>query len=152
MKATHNPLEQAARHLRFPDTADPELSPGLLLRCAAHYLTAYGRTVGEFFDLLSDQPWPPACATGAINIAAHGKAILCADDSAEDAVTDAAIAAIRVFAASLDTDYAHGDTTTSAIDIIAAFNDHPDSTTAQVVKALTEAADEWDRLHPGGAA
>ena len=152
MKATHNPLQQAARHLQFPDTADPALTPGLLLRCAAHYLTAYGRTVGEFFDLLSDQPWPPACATGAINIAAHGKAILCADDQAEDAVTDAAIAAIRVFAASLDVDYANGDTSTSAIDIIAFFNDHPNTTTAQVVQALTDAADDWDRLHPGGAA
>ena len=152
MKATHNPLEQAARHLRFPDTADPALTPGLLLRCAAHYLSTYGRTVGEFFDLLSDQPWPPACATGAINIAAHGKAILCADDQAEDAVTDAAIAAIRVFAASLDVDYANGDTSTSAIDIIAFFNDHPNTTTAQVVQALTDAADDWDRLHPGGAA
>ena len=155
MKATHEPSIPAAwTRLNVPGSADPALTPSLLLRCAALYLTAYGRTTGEFFDLLADQPFPPACAGGAINIAAHGRPILCSDDGTDDAVTDAAITAMRVFAASLDVDYAAGDTSVSAIDIIGGFNDDPHTTTTDVVQALNQAADDWDRLHThtsGGA-
>jgi hypothetical protein len=154
MKATQQPSIPAAwTRLAVPDSADPALTPPLLLRCAALYLTAYGRTTGEFFDLLADQPFPPACAGGAINIAAHGRPILCSHDGADDAVTDAAITAMRVFAASLDPDYAAGDTSVSAIDIIGGFNDDPHTTTPDVIRALTDAADDWDRTHPttGGA-
>jgi hypothetical protein len=150
VKATHNPPTPAAlAHLTMPDNADPALPPSLLLRCAATYIDTYGRTTGEFFDLLADTTFPPACASGAINIAAHGRPALCADTDADDAVTDAAITAMRVLAASLDPDYGTGET--SAIDIIAAFNDHPDTTDTDVITALNEAADEWDHLHPGGA-
>ena len=147
MHPTHPPAFQ----LTIPASADPALTPALLLRCAARYLDTYGRTTGEFFDLLSDQVFPPACAGGAINIAAHGRPILCSDDGADDAVTDAAITAMRVFAAHLDADYAAGDTTVSAIDIIGGFNDDPHTTDTDVIAALTAAADDWDRLHPGGA-
>jgi hypothetical protein len=152
VKATHKPTTPAALRLTVPPSADPALTPGLLLRCAATYLHTHGRTTGEFFDLLADQPFPPACAAGAINIAAHGRPILCSDDGAEDAVTDAAITAMRFFAAHLDCDYATGDLSVSAIDIIGGFNDHPDTTDTDVVQALNEAADDWDRLHPAGGA
>jgi hypothetical protein len=156
VKATHQPptppVTPACLRVTAPASADPALTPSLLLRCAARYIQTYGRTTGEFFDLLSDQPFPPACASGAINIAAHGKAILCSDDGADDAVTDAAITAMRVFAAYLDSDYASGDLTVSAIDIIGGFNDDPATTDTDVVQALNEAADDWDRTHPGGGA
>jgi hypothetical protein len=153
VKATHNPPNPAASaHLTIPDSADPALPPSLLLQCAATYIATYGRTTGEFFDMLADTAFPPACAGGAINIAAHGRPILCADDDADDAVTDAAITAMRVFAASLDADYGNGTGDTSAIDIIAAFNDNPHTTDTDVIAALNEAADEWDRAHPAGGA
>jgi len=155
MQATHKPPTQpespACLRITAPAGADPALTPSLLLRCAATYLHTYGRTTGEFFDLLTDQPFPPACAGGAITIAAHGKAILCSDDRADDAVTDAAITAMRVFAAYLDADYATGDTTVSAIDIIGGFNDNPDVSTRLVIEALNDAADDWDTHHRGGA-
>ena len=151
MKATHETSTLARlTDLTIPATADPALPPSLPLRCAATYIDTHGRTTGEFFDLLANAPFPPACAGGAINIAAHGRPVLCADDDADDAVTDAAITAMRVLAASLDPDYGIGDS--SAIDIIAAFNDHPDTTDTDVIHALTEAADDWDNAHPAGSA
>src|SRR3954449_10182812 len=140
MHPTHNPSIPAALRLAVPASADPALTPALLLHCAARYLETYGRTTGEFFDLLSDQPFPPACAGGAINIAAHGRPILCSDNGADDPITDAAITAMRVFAAHLDVDYAAGDTTVSAIDIIGGFNDDPRTTDTDVILALTAAA------------
>ena len=152
MKATHKPPTTTAPHLTIPASADPALPPSLLLRCAATYIEIYGRTTGEFFDLLSAQPFPPACAGGAINIAAHGRPVLCSDDGTDDAVTDAAITAMRVFAASLDPDFAAGDHSVCAIDIVSGFNDDPHTTDTDVILALTEAADDWDRAHiPGGA-
>ncbi len=153
MKATHETSTLARlTGLTIPANADPTLPASLLLRCAATYIDTYGRTTGEFFDLLADTPFPPACAGGAINIAAHGRPVLCADSDADDAVTDAAITAMRVFAAFLDTDYATGITDTSAIDIVSAFNDNPDTTDDHVIHALTEAADDYDRTHTAGGA
>ena len=152
MKATHPPTHLIGRHLQPP--ADPAMTPAVLLRGAALYLQRHGWTTGDLFDLLSDQPFPPACALGAINVCAHGRPILCTDDGADDADSDAAITALRVFAAYLDPDYGT-DTLfheTSAIDIVAAFNDDPATTLDELVTLLGEAADDWDRAHPTGGA
>ena len=143
MKATHNPP------ILDHDTAT---TPADLLRGAALYLRRHGRITGEFFDLLTDTAFPPACTLGAINICAHGRPILCSDDGSQDADTDAAITAARVLAASLDSDYATGNTAVSAIDIIAGFNDDPDTTDDDAINALTEAADDYDRAHTTGGA
>lgn len=139
MKATHQPPT--------PDS-DTGMTPADLLRSAALYLFLHGWHHGEFFDLLSDKPFPPACTLGAINICAHGRPILCSDDGSQDADTDAAITAARLLAASLDSDYASGNTEVSAIDIVSGFNDHDGRTIGEVIEALTEAADDWDRAHP----
>jgi hypothetical protein len=141
MKATHHPP-----HLE-PDTG---MTPADLLRGAALYLRRHGRITGEFFDLLTDAAFPPACTLGAINICAHGRAILCSDDGSQDADTDAAITAARLLAAWLDVDYASGNIAVSAIDIVSGFNDDPDTTDDDAINALTEAADDWDRTHPTG--
>jgi hypothetical protein len=143
MKATHPPT--------ITPVSDP-MRPSALLRCAASYIEINGRTTGEFFDMLSDRPFPPACAGGAIGMAAHGRPVLCSDDDTDDAASDAAITAMRVFAAHLDGDYAAGDHTVSAIDIIGAFNDNPHTTDTDVVLALHEAAEDWDRAHHTGGA
>ncbi len=142
MKATHTPPIPALD--TGPDTG---MTPADLLRNAALYLRRHGRITGEFFDLLADTAFPPACALGAINICAHGRPILSSDDGSQDADTDAATRAMRVFAAFLDTDYAAGVHDTSAIDIVSAFNDHPDTTDDHLIHALTEAADDYDRTH-----
>ena len=74
MKATHTPpiLD-----------LDTGMTPADLLRNAALYLRRHGRITGEFFDLLADSAFPPACTLGAINICAHGRAILCSDDGSD---------------------------------------------------------------------
>ncbi len=128
------------------------MTPADLLRGAALYLRRHGRITGEFFDLLADTAFPPACALGAINICAHGRPILSSDDGSQDNDTDAAINAMRVFAAFLDTDYNTGVNDTSAIDIVSAFNDNPDTTDDHIIHALTEAADDYDRTHHTGGA
>ena len=144
MKATHT-----------PPTTDhqPGMSPAELLRGAALYLWRHGWMRGDFFDLLDDQPFPRACALGAINICAHGRPILGSDDTAEDALTDAAIRAMRVLAGYLDPDYDTGDSLhASAIDIVAAYNDQEHMTAEEIVDTLRKAAHEWDRTHPAGSA
>ena len=158
MKATHKPAIPADLSTPIPDVTDPVMTPAVLLRGAALYLRWHGWTAGEFFAN-SDQhrPFPAACSLGAINICAHGRPILCSDDGAQDDDTDAAIIAIRVFAASLDPDYGlgsadYGQGSSSAIDIVSGWNDDPARTADDVIQALTEAADDWDRTHPAGGA
>jgi hypothetical protein len=141
VKATHTPP------FIDPDTG---MTPGELLRGAALYLQRHGWLQGDFFDLLAEAAFPPACAIGAINICAHGRPILGSDDTADDAHTDAAIRAMRVLAAYLDPYYA--DTTgipygPSAIDVVSDWNDHDGRTLHDVVTALTDAADDWDSTH-----
>ncbi|MEU4694332.1 hypothetical protein [Actinoplanes sp. NPDC023714] len=147
MKPTHKPTPT-------PDI-DPAMNPAALLRAAALYLAQHGWAQGEFFDQMFANAFPPACSLGAINICAHGRPILCADETAEDENTDAAIRAMRVFAAYLDPDYGTTDDPTagtSAIDIVSGWNDHDSRTMAEVIETLTDAADDWDRIHPTGGA
>jgi hypothetical protein len=145
-----------ATHTLPTSDLDTGMTPADLLRGAALYLRRHGRITGEFFDLLADAAFPPACTLGAINICAHGRPILSSDDVAEDPYTDAAIRAMRVLAAHLDTDYARTMDifayTASAIDIVSGFNDDPDTTDDDAINALTEAADDWDRAHTTGGA
>jgi hypothetical protein len=149
-------MPAALARLTVPASADPALTPSLLLRSAATYIDTYGWTVGEFFANSDEgRPFPAACSLGAINICAHGRPILYSDDDAQDDDTDAAIVAMRVFAAYLDPDYGNPDPyhgTTSAIDIVSGFNDYDGRTINDVIDALNAAADEWDRLHPAGGA
>jgi hypothetical protein len=128
------------------------MRPAALLRGAATYIETYGRTTGEFFDLLTDRLFPAACAAGAINIAAHGRPVLCSDHLINDDDADAAITAMRILAAHLDPDFATGDHSTSAVDIIGAFNDDHRTTDTDVVLTLHEAADDWETVHPTGGA
>ncbi len=141
MKATHN------------QTVDPDddtaLTPADLLRGAATYLRRHGWIKGTIFDLLSPEPFPPACAIGAINMATYGRPILNADDNHDDPETDQVIRALRVFASTLDPDYDPFET--SAVDLIGDWNDQPSRTRHDVVQALTEAADDWDTAHTGRA-
>jgi hypothetical protein len=146
MKATHNPpiLD-----------LDTGTTPADLLRGAALYLTRHGWLQGDFFDLLAEANFPPACSLGAINIAAHGRPILGSDNGADDELTDNAIRAVRVLAAYLYPEYESVDNfayKVSAIDIVSGWNDDDDRTLAEVIETLTDAADDWDRAHITGGA
>jgi hypothetical protein len=147
MKATHTlpTLDQ-----------EPDVTPADLLRGAAHYLRRYGHTQGQFFEMLAegDGPFMSACASGAIMTAATGRCISSFTGDCthcdEDSEHAKGIRAMRVFAAFLDTEYPTSDT--SAIDVIGDWNDDHGRTLSEVVQALTDAADDWDRAHPTGGA
>jgi hypothetical protein len=141
MKATHPPV---------PDTTLDPMNPAVLLRGAALYLFLHGWIRGTFFDVASGKPFPPACTLGAINMCAHGRAILGSDDDADDTNSDAAIKAMRIFAAHIDTDY--DATETSAIDVVGDWNDDQGRTIGEVIEALTDAARDWEAAHPTGGA
>jgi hypothetical protein len=138
---------------------DPAMTPAALLRGAGLYLQRHGWIQGEIFgDGGTTDAFPPACAIGAVNVSAHGQPILSSADGSDDDLTDAAIRAMRVFAASLDPEYSACSAEhphicdRSAIDIIGDWNDEDGRTLDEVVEALTEAADDWDRIHATGGA
>jgi hypothetical protein len=141
-----NPTRQPTRE----SVNDPVLTPPVLLRGAALYLFLHGWNKGGFFDFASGKPFPPACALGAINISAYGRAILGSDDDADDANTDAAIKAMRVFAAHIDPEY--DVNVTSAIDVVGDWNDDQSRTVGEVILMLTDAACDWEAAHPSGGA
>lgn len=137
------------------DTINDPMNPAALLRAAVIYLNSHGWTQGTFFLSFDPEPFPPACALGAINVCAHGEPTLSAVRPDDDPNTDAAIAAMRVFAAYLDPDYGihHLDhEATCAIDVIGDWNDDKARTLGEVVEALTDAARDWETAHPAGGA
>jgi hypothetical protein len=147
MKATHNPPTIVV---------DQDITPADLLRGAARYLSRYGWLQGDFFDLVDEANFPPACSLGAINIAAHGRPILSSDNTADDELTDNAIRAMRALAAYLSPEYANTVEVfaymAGAIDIVSGWNDEDGRTLAEVIETLTDAADDWDRAHHTGGA
>lgn len=140
MKATQN-----------PPTA--EVSPAVILRGAALYISRHGWSQGTYYadntapDGMSVQsnPTPPACAMGAIAIAAFGRRL--PEDSfllpewvdyknAEDAL----LAHLDLlYPPTGDDDFPHPE--------IGEWNDQPDRTAEQVIDTLTAAANEWDNAH-----
>ncbi|WP_456049081.1 DUF6197 family protein [Actinoplanes sandaracinus] len=142
MQATHNPPLTAS---------DTGMTPAELLRGAALYLQHRGWTTHQFYDLVGGDagPFPPACAVGALYVAAYGNIRLFIYDQLAKP-GDAVRAAGRFFAAYLDPEY---DTTgTTYIDVISDWNDFEGQTLADVIEALTDAATEWDGIHCAGGA
>ena len=141
MKATQKP----------PTTAP--VTPADLLRMAALYLRQHGWHQGTYYAL-TDTPTPPACAVGAIGMAAAGRPLLhpVLLTEADEDTYHRAIAALVGY---LD-DYApvfHVDEDGYLLDEHTSpysWNDDPTRTAEQVITALESAADEWDRLHTQG--
>lgn len=147
MKATHIPT---------PTAHDPAMTPGVLLRGAAVYLTRHGWTQHQFFDMAADSgdPFPPACASGAIIAAAFGRCIpsgVCTVDGSDDPDTLAALRAMRFFADWLDDgETISGDLAPSCIDAIGDWNDDEWRSRYFVIQSLQDAANDWDAANPAG--
>ncbi|MGC5032227.1 DUF6197 family protein [Micromonospora sp. DT229] len=142
MKVTHQPPTLA------PAT------PADLLRMAALYLRRHGWHQGTYYHPTTAEPFPSACAAGAIGIAAAGHRVEHFSQLAPDALGDY-LAALGVFVDYLDTseplflideDGYLIDEHTSPY----SWNDDPGRTAEQVVTALETAADEWDDFHTTG--
>jgi hypothetical protein len=138
MQATHTP----------PTTAAAEATPADLLRGAAAYLNTHGWYQGGFYDPFHTDPFPPACALGALRMAAFGRDDALADLHHTDPTAAIARAARTLLAGHVDPDFSPGGET-SSIDIVGDWNDHQTRTATDVTTALEDAADEWDRLHTG---
>ncbi len=71
-------------HPTHPTTTRPaqavDISPADILRGAARYLEIHGWTQASYYTNAAD-PFPPACALGAIGMAAHGRLIPIPTDS-----------------------------------------------------------------------
>ncbi|SCG19740.1 hypothetical protein GA0070610_6144 [Micromonospora echinofusca] len=140
MKATHNP-------------PTVQVTPADLLRMAALYLRRHGWTQGTYYTP-TDTVTPPACAVGAIGMAAAGRPLLHpvlltrADEDTYRQAIAALVDYLDAFAPvfHIDEDGHLLDEHTAPF----SWNDDPTRTAEQVITALEKAADEWDRLHMQG--
>ncbi|MFV2099998.1 hypothetical protein [Micromonospora sp. LOL_024] len=144
MKATHNP------------PTDLQVTPADLLRMAALYLRRHGWHQGTYYPaaVATDTLTSPACAVGAIGMAAAGHRV--DHFYSLDCGTQVAFrTAVGVFTTYLD-DYEPICTVDDDGYLIDehtspySWNDDPGRTAEQVITALETAADEWDRLHTTG--
>jgi uncharacterized protein DUF6197 len=151
MKATHN-----------PSTVDVQVTPADILRGAARYLQLHGWRQGALYtdaEHTTDPPslTPPACALGAIGMAAFGHRI--PDHSPVDA--DAGWRDYQHASDALDDYLTLTGAKTTVPELyqdcrdgisVGDWNDAPGRTLAEVTATLNAAADAWDRQHtpPGG--
>jgi hypothetical protein len=128
--------------------ADPtdlvDWSPAELLRAAALYLQRYGWIQRNYFDPVDADPFPSACATGAIRAAATGTPRM--DRWATiDGDCDASTRRTIYGATWALADHLGIDTDTDLlVDDIATWNDQDSRTREQVINALRAAADAYD--------
>jgi hypothetical protein len=135
MHPTHKPVLDPVDSVAVATPAD-------LLRCAAIYLHRHGWTQDDYYQRHSDTPaMPPACAVGAIAMAAYGTAVdtPSAFDGPELADFNRAVDFLDLYL-----------TDTYGVPVYT-WNDVTGRTADQVIAALCEAADDWDTTHAGGA-
>jgi hypothetical protein len=136
VKATHTPL------------TDAPMTPAELLRAVARYLQVHGWTQEVYYDTRHTDQFPPACIEGALRMVVFGHISYITDIHAYDPDTSAAVAALNALAAHLDCDF--DPQQTESTHIIGHWNDYPGRKPTEILAALHEAADEWDRLHHQG--
>ena len=135
------------------DTSDVVVTPADILRGAARYLEIHGWTQGSFYDLSHNKaaaaarPFPPACVTGAIGMAAHGTRI--------ESPTTCSVATARDFRVAFhylsgyltDHDLIFIDPDEIDGDSPFCWNDDADQSAETVIATLRAAADDYDRRH-----
>ncbi len=129
-------------------TASPapavDISPATTLRGAALYLTRHGWTQDNYYADIT-QPFPAACVTGAIAMAAYGRTTPYPSHTNAPGVRD--------YRRAVDTliDYldSEGHPTDLDSDVVMPFswNDDPDRTAEQITATLRAAADDYDWSH-----
>jgi hypothetical protein len=134
-------------------------TPADRLRAAAAYLDTHGWHQGGYHDETSNAPCPPACAAGAIMITTHPTGFTPASSLGELFHPSAeARAALYLLAAYLIETTGREQDTQNTEDVgaygeaevvIGDWNDEDGRTLTDIVTALHEAADDWDRVHRG---
>lgn len=130
-----------------------EVTPSRVLRDAASYMATYGWHQGGAFADISQQ-CPPACALGAMRMAILGDTQPFPNDAIEDGRADLLHNAADVLVLYLvNTGAVTPDDALlagSPSDAVADWNDDRDRNVAQVLGALSGAAQDWDNHHTGG--
>ncbi len=142
MHRTQNPTAPAA------DTDIPtvDVTPADILRGAARYLELHGWIQRDHYSNQGG-PFPPACAIGAIGMAAHGRLIAIPTDFGSG-VGDCR-RAVDYLTAYLDDlgITTTGDEWSTEPATFYDWNDRDDQSAANVVRTLLGAADNYDRTH-----
>ncbi|MGC4837566.1 DUF6197 family protein [Micromonospora vinacea] len=125
-----------------------DLTPADTLRCAARYLEIRGWTQGTYYASTEDNPYPPACVSGAIGMAAHGHRLSIPHHCTTRGGARDYTHAIDALAAYLDFNQpqpraTEDDDPTCPL----AWNDQPGQTAEQVISTLRDAADDYDWTH-----
>ena len=123
-----------------------DLTPADTLRCAARYLEIHGWTQGTHYSNQGGT-FPPACAVGAIGMAAHGRLVMLPCNSGSGR-REARRARKYLTAYLADT----GALTIPANDwqgwpTVTDWNDRDGQTAEQVITTLRAAADNYDWTH-----
>jgi hypothetical protein len=130
-----------------------DMTPAEVLRAAALYIERHGWTRWLYFDhAATDSPFPPACMLGGIHAAVLGATGGHTTDSVSYHHPDAALirATQRHLAAYLDPEFVFNiERACRATDVIGDWNDAAERTATDVITALRDAANEWDRIHGG---
>jgi hypothetical protein len=155
MHRTENPTAPAA------DTDDlSPVTPADILRGAALYLENHGWTRGNYYTPNAG-PFPPACADGAIGMAAYGRVTTCPGLATEDPGYRGYNLARDYFGGYLEQagyrppcePWCEGGTDcacdSGAAEIVFAWNDELGRNGLQVIAGLNKAAHDWDRTHGG---
>jgi hypothetical protein len=132
-----------------------EVTPAVILRGAARYLARHDWMQGNYYPLDTTAPFPPACAVGAMAMAAYGcrhESLYYTGDEhgrrdlgrTVDTFTDYLRRTFPV-AASTDDELIELDLEVSPF----AWNDDPLRTKADVIRALHAAAAEYEHTHGG---
>ncbi|MEU5826571.1 DUF6197 family protein [Micromonospora tulbaghiae] len=125
-----------------------DLTPADILRCAARYLELHGWTQGVYYRVTHDTPFPPACAAGAIGMAAHGRCIWLPHDVKSKPGARDYTRALDALSDFLDLNEpqpreTEDDDPTCPL----SWNDRPGQRAEQVIAALRAAADSYDWDH-----
>jgi hypothetical protein len=156
MHRTQNPTAPAA------DTADPSVvTPADILRGAARYLEAHGWTQNVYYGGNADEAFPPACADGAIGMAAYGRVTACPGREKQDPGYRDYNRACDYFGGYLRQigyqppcdPWCPGDPDclcdNDETEVVFVWNDDPQCIKQDVVRALNAAADDYERTHGG---
>jgi hypothetical protein len=139
MHPTHNP----------PTGVSAEPSPADVLRAAALYLDRYGWHQGHFYadetlpPSQRSNPFPPACAIGAIRVAVTGRRTEPAEVHHDPDQLVVINRAVCVLADHLGIDPDRYD----PVYEVGCWNDVPMRTISEVTTVLHAAATEWDQRH-----
>ncbi|MEV5694198.1 DUF6197 family protein [Micromonospora globbae] len=125
-----------------------DLSPAIILRCAARYLELHGWNQGTYYARTEDDnPFPPACVSAALAMATHGHRMPVPHDlRTASAARDysRALDALTCYLLATAPDPVHicNDDDVPTGDPFE-WNDHPDRTAEQVIATLRAAADDY---------